>query len=118
MWFYNTNKANKTASKNVQVNLVKASTFGDGQCLKAALERTFFPFLCYLSSSLLLGGSAIVMETDQIFFWKYQDLPSNVQHKNHIEQVPLRRCFPIPSWQIGSLSVLPACSDPRPLNNN
>lgn len=29
MWFYNTDKANETASKNVQVDLVKASKFGE-----------------------------------------------------------------------------------------
>lgn len=44
-------KANETALKNVQVDLVKASKFGDGQCLNAvqselsSLSCVRFPYL-------------------------------------------------------------------------
>lgn len=49
-------KANETALKNVQVDLVKASKFGDGQCLNAVQSELSSLPLCSLSLSLPLRG--------------------------------------------------------------
>lgn len=49
-------KANETALKNVQVDLVKASKFGDGQCLNGVQSELSFPSPCWLSLSLPLRG--------------------------------------------------------------
>lgn len=83
-------KANETALKNVQVDLVKASKFGDGQCLNAvqselsSLSCVSFPYL------FPSGGSAIVMETDQVFL-KGDSVETFLQMLN--TKTTLNRCL-------------------------
>lgn len=105
MWFYNTNKSNERASKNVQVDHVEASKFGD-VVLKLFRANLFsFTVFVFLISSLQSTSHFHVNRPAVIERRQYHDLPSNVQHKNHVEKLRLRCCFPFQSWQIVSLSV-------------